>query len=211
MLYQQSSLPPKLRTKSTIIFDIIGFYYVTIESFIKRISYFHGLPVDARRAVIHHNSDTAGTFNSMFLVRESNALDNSAYSVGCTDIYGKANYNIMKKYLTQLEPNGILFKIMLSIIIFSGNCSIVALDYSENIATMTSTIYLFRTQNILVTMLWKYLNYQYGFSGAVKCFNSFIKFILNILRWTGETPVVEHWDMVDIIVENTARSLTIDN
>ncbi len=60
-------------------------------------------------------------------------------------------------------------------------------------------------------MFWKYLNYQYGFLGAVKCFNSLIKFILNIIRWSNDRPSAQHIDMVDTIIENTERSLTIED
>jgi hypothetical protein len=211
MLAQQSLLPPKLRLKATLILDIIGYYYSTMQSFLDRVGYFHDLPIDARRALIQHNSDTAGTYNSIFIVREANAVDNPDYLIGCCNIYGQENFNEFHKFLSKLEQNGTLVKIMLLIIAFSGNCSIVAPNHAETIDTISSTMPLIRIQNVLVTMLWKYLNYQYGFSGAVKCFNTFISFILNILRWTAERPVVQHWDMVDTIVENSARSLTIDD
>ncbi|CAF3374498.1 unnamed protein product [Rotaria sp. Silwood1] len=98
---------------------------------------------------------------------------------------------------------------MLLITAFSENCSIVSLDYTESMVTMTSTRSLVRIQNILVTMLWKYLIYQYGFLGAVKCFNSFIKYVLNIIRWTATNSSTQHSDMVDTIVENTTRLLTM--
>jgi hypothetical protein len=100
---------------------------------------------------------------------------------------------------------------MLLIIAFSGNCSLIIPGYTENHTRTTSVISLIRIQNILVTMFWKYLNYQYGFLGAVKCFNSLIKFILNILRWSNDRPSAEHIDMVDTIIENTERSLTIED
>jgi len=211
LLEQQSSLPPKLRSKSTITLDIIGFFYTTTQSFIKRIPFFNDLSIDARRAVIQHNSNTTGTFNSIFISRETNAMDSSSFVVGCCDLYGQENHDEYKKFLSKLEQNGIIFKIMLLILAFSGNCSIVALDTTENLETTASAKSLVHVQNILVTMLWKYLNYQYGFLGAIKCFNSFIKYILNILRWTEERSIVQHRDMVDTIVENTSRSLVIED
>jgi hypothetical protein len=211
LIEQQSSLPPKLRLKSTIILDIIGVFYLTTQSFIKRIPFFNDLSIDARRAVIQHNASTTGSYNSIFIMRETNAIDNSAYVVGCCNLYGEEIFNLLKKFISKLEQNGILFKIMLLILAFAGNCSIVIPDYSENQAIIESTISLNRIQNILVTMLWKYLNYQYGFLGAVQCFNSFIKFILNILRCKEERRNAQHSDMVDKIIENTARSLIIDD
>jgi hypothetical protein len=178
MLEQQSLLPPKLRTKSTTILDIIGFHYSTILAFFDRMAFFRDLPADSRRALVQRNSDTTGSYNSIFIVRESNALDNSAFAVGSSNVYGYENFLELKKFLSQLEHNGVLIKIMFSIIAFSGNCSIVIPDSKENLETISNTISFVNIQNVLVTMLWKYLNYQYGFGGAVRCFNSFIKFIL---------------------------------
>lgn len=209
MLEYQTSLPPKLRSKSTITLDIVKFFYSSIKSFVESVPFFQDLSVDARRAVVEHNFDTTGTLNSIFLVRETCALDSVAYVTGCSTVYGYDNLAELKKYVSQLEQNGILVKLMLLITAFAANCSIVTLDPRENLATITSAISLIRVQNIFVTMLWKYLIYQYGDLGAVRWFNSSIKYILNILRWTNEKHTPEHWEMVDNVVQHTSRALAI--
>lgn len=211
MLENQLSLPPKLRSKPSIVLDIIGFFYSTVQSFLQTTPLFNDLSINARRAVIQHNSDTIGTYNSLYIVRETNATDNPAYAVGCCNLYGPENFTRFKVFLSKLEPNGIIFKIMLLIIGFSGNCSLVMPRYSENLSSIESIRSINCVQNVLVTMLWKYLIYQYGFLGAIKCFNSFIKFILNILRWSAEGPTAQHSDMVDILIETTSRSLTMED
>ncbi|CAF0915168.1 unnamed protein product [Rotaria sp. Silwood1] len=209
LLEQQAAVPPKLRSKAKSTLDIIGYYYSAMISFLERVPYFHDLPIGARQALIQHNSITLGAYNSLLIVREANGLDYSSYIVGCQNLWGYENYILSKKFISTLEQNGTLVKIMLLITAFSENCSIVSLDYTESMVTMTSTRSLVRIQNILVTMLWKYLIYQYGFLGAVKCFNSFIKYVLNIIRWTAANPSTQHSDMVDTIVENTTRLLTM--
>ncbi|CAF0961525.1 unnamed protein product [Rotaria sordida] len=209
MLEHQASLPPKLRSKAKSTLDIVEYYYSTIQSFLERVPYFHDLSIDARRALIQHNSFTLGTYNSLLLIRETNAFDYSSYNFGCQNLYGYENCLMTKKFITTLEQNRTLVKIMLLITAFSENCSIVSLDYSQSMTTMTSTISLFHTQNILVSMLWKYLNYQYGFLGAAKCFHSFIQYVLNLIRWTARNPSTQHSDMVDTLIENTTRSLTM--
>ena len=161
--------------------------------------------------MVLRNCETAGKYNSIFLVREANALDYSAYTIGCCNLYGYENYLELKKFLAQLEPNGVLFKVMLLILAFSGNCSLVLPDYTAHHSRITSIISLIRIQNVLVTMFWKYLNYQYGFLGAVKCFNSLMKYILNIIRWGSDRPSAQHIDMVDTLIENTERSLIIED
>lgn len=114
----------------------------------------------------------------------------------------------MKHLMNQLEPNGVFFKLMLLVLCFSGNCSLVIL---ENPAPVTNIVELVHVQHVLVTMLWKYLNYQYGFAGAVKSFNSLVKFILNLIRWSNDRASAQHIDMVDTMVEKTAQSLTIED
>ncbi|CAF3328351.1 unnamed protein product [Rotaria socialis] len=211
MLEQQSSLPPKLRTKSTIILDIVGSYYSTIQSFLSNVPYYSDLSFDARRALIKHNSETVGSFHSVFIVRESNALNHESYIVGCSNIYGTENFDILRKFMSILDKNGTLVKAMLLIISFAGNCSKVVLDHSESMGIMSNTISSVRIQNILITMFWKYLIYQYGFLGAVKCFDSFIRYVLNIILWTETNDSVQHSDMLDTIIENTTRLLIVED
>lgn len=182
--------------------------YSTTQSFVQRVPLFLDLPLDARRAVIQRNSDTAGVYNSIFLVRESSALDYSAYVLGCSNLYGQQNYHQMKRFISQLDPNGIFFKLMLLIVSFSGNCSLVLPENHGQATNIVSTVHI---QHVLVTMFWKYLNYQYGFVGAVKCLNSLIKFILNIIRWSSDRVSAQHIDMVDTMIEQTAQSLTIND
>ena len=208
LLDHQASLAPKLRSKPMVTLDIVGYLYSTTQSFVQRVPLFFDLPIDARRGLIQRNSDTAGVYNSIFLVRESSALDYSAYVVGCSNLYGQENYLQLKKFISQLERNGTIFKLMLLILSFSGNCSLVLPENHIPAASIASVVHV---QHVLVTMFWKYLNYQYGFVGAVKCFNSLIKFILNIIRWSSERVSAQHIDMVDTMIEQTARSLTIDD
>lgn len=208
LLDRQATLAPRLRSKPMVILDIVGYLYSTTQSFVQRVPLFLDLSLDARRALIQRNSDTAGVYNSIFLVRESSALDYSAYVIGCSNLYGQENYHQLKKFISQLDPNGIFFKLMLLIVSFSGNCSLVLPENDIPAASIASTVHI---QHVLVTMFWKYLNYQYGFAGAVKSFNSLIKFILNIIRWSSERVSAQHIDMVDTMIEQTARSLTIDD
>ncbi|CAF4084464.1 unnamed protein product, partial [Adineta steineri] len=76
--------------------------------------------------------------------------------------------------------------------------------------SIPEAIHLIRIQNIFVTMLWKYLTYQYGYMGAVKHFDHLIKNYLDLLNRINANVSTQHWEMVDIIVEKTTHSLAID-
>ena len=72
---------------------------------------------------------------------------------------------------------------------------------------MSSSIVLVRVQHVFVTVLWKYLIYLYGLAGAVRWFDSSVRWILDVMRVTDERAKIEHAKMIDTIVEETTRSL----
>ncbi|CAF4964927.1 unnamed protein product [Rotaria sp. Silwood1] len=207
-LEQQSLLPPKLRlnpSKSILIFKVL---LSTLLPFIERSSYFHDLSIHTRQILIQNNSEIAGTLNSIFVMREINALDNMAFITSCTSIYGDEVIKHSVQLAARLETNGILVKIMILILAFSTNCSIINPYYSGSTMNLSSALSVLNIQSMLVTMFWKYLIYHYGFSGAVRCFNHLIKSVLDILYSANEMRNAQHEKMIDTLVEETKRSLT---
>lgn len=187
--------------------NIISYYYKTVQAYLSHVRFYNHLSMEARQALIQHNYNTVGSLNSIYIVRETDAVTNSSYAIGCSNIYGCENFSIFKDFISKLEKNGTLIKVMLIIAAFAGNCSIVSLARTESMEIMTTTVNLVQIQSTLVTMFWKYLVYQYGFSGAVKCFDSLIKYILNIMRWTEAYNNTNHSHMLDSVVDDTTRLL----
>jgi len=72
-----------------------------------------------------------------------------------------------------------LYKLMLMVLIFSSNCSIVVFNNEADVKTMASSIELMQMQDIYVTMFWKYLVYLYGYYGAAMRFAIIIKNVLD--------------------------------
>lgn len=160
---------------------------------------------------MQHNYETASTLNCVLIIREISALDNITFLTSCDQVYGYDIFKYSTHFVSRLESNGTLIKIMLLTLAFSTNCSITTPDYSENIKIIPNAMAIFNIQNVFVTMLWKYLIYQYGFIGSVRCFNSLIKYILDLLQSINEKKNAQHEKMIDAIVEETTRSLTINN
>ncbi|CAF5007124.1 unnamed protein product [Rotaria sp. Silwood1] len=210
-LEQQSSLPPKLRSKASQAILVFKVLLSTFQSFFERSSYFRNLSTKTRQILIENNSEIAGTLNSILVMREINALNNMTFITSCTTIYGddviKKSYHLT----TRLESNGIFVKLMILTLAFSTNCSIVIPHYTENRMTSSSALSVFHIECILVTMFWKYLIYHYGFSGAVRCFNHLIKSVLDILYSANEMRNTYHENLVDTLVEETKRSLINEN
>ncbi|CAF3681907.1 unnamed protein product [Rotaria sp. Silwood1] len=210
-LEQQSSLPPKLRLKPSKSILIFKVFFSTLQLFIERSPYFHDLSIHTRQILIQNNFETAGALNSIFLIRELKALDNMVFITNCTTIYGDKIIKHSDHLTARLEPNGILVKIMILILAFSTNCSIVIPHYSDNIMSLPSALSIFKIQSIFVTMFWKYLTYQYGFNGAVRCFNCLIKYILDILHSANENRNIQHEQMMKKLVEETKNLLKNEN
>lgn len=61
-----------------------------------------------------------------------------------------------------------------------------------------------------VNVLWKYMIYQYGFNKAVRCFDSLMKNILDILHiMENLANIKEHNQMINTLVKEAEYSLTI--
>jgi len=211
LLQQQTALPPKIRSKGSAAMFIIKYFYASVRSLLEKSPIFNQISDDARLTLIQHNADTIGSFNLTFVVRELNALANDAFLSGCSNLYGIETTKTADLLLSRLEPNGILVKVMMFICAYAGSCSIVRYNPIMMNWTKPNVLILFRVQEMLVTMFWKYLAYQYGFDGAVKRFSLLVKYLLDLLSHYYIRANAEHWQMVDSIVEESSRTLAVNH
>ena len=207
-LKEQSALPLKIRSKQVNTLQLIGMFYVAMQPFIERSPWFVNLPYDIRRMIIQNNLSGTGSFNAVLGTDEANLLDDEIYRRNCNEIYGKDYVAANTLFLSRLEPNKNLYKLFLMTLTFSNNCSLINLEHSAHwmpISTFHS-YHLLTIQNVFVTMLWKYLVYQYGHHGAIRCFVRLVKNYLDLLLRVHANQSTQHWQMVDTIVEQTAHS-----
>jgi len=149
----------------------------------------------------------------MFATGESKICDNEFYIAICNEIYGADFVKKSQRLMTRIESNGTLIKMMLSILAFSSNCSIVLPDhrYYLNNTSTTNSIILIRVQDIFIVILWKYLVYQYGFIEAVRRFDSLVKYHLDILNQINDVNSKQHLEMIDTLIVKTTNSLTLNH
>lgn len=205
-LQQQSARPLKIRSKLSSAFQMVTPFYLSMQPFVERSPYFHQLPSNSRRALLQHNSENAGAFNCIFLMKELNALENPAFLDACQAIYGPLIFPYLHLFVQRFETNGTLVKVIFLIHAFSTNCSVVNFMPKENLDDdYSGSLALLHVQNLLVTMFWKYLSYQYGFQGAVKRLDSLIKPIINILGNNNDDMNKNHLQMIDNLVEETSK------
>lgn len=189
---------------------MISQFFTGIQSLIENIPDLNSLSFSACRALTKHNFNSAGAYNGIYLCRELDLYNNPIFFNAASTYYGTEFLVNCAKNSARCDPNGSLIKMMLFVITFSTNCSIVTFDYNEYITIMSSSIDLIRIQNAYVTMLWKYLVYLYGFKTAAIRFSSLVKNILDIIHMLELMPKNEKHDlMVEEIAVETERALVV--
>ena len=144
------------------------------------------------------------------MAKEMNIFTNEIYSKYIDNIYGNGYSKSIIQASQRLDQNGTLIKVLLMILIFSSNCTIGTNDLYDEITVDTRIIN--RIQNVFVTLLWKYLDYQYGFNEAILRFLSLVKSLLDFIQRMNQGSKIEkHWTMVKNVIEQTTSSLKIED
>ena len=97
----------------------------------------------------------------------------------------------------KLEPNGNLLKLMIFVLIFSSNCSIVLfspIQYHQYVVQhkmkRLTTLELLKMQDVYVTLLWQYMVYLYGYDQAALRFAGIIKCVIDMFSRVEDLPML---------------------
>ena len=211
-LAERSTLPPKLRLKLSDTIDFLTRTYTTILPLMERSPHLVYLSNYSYRILLEHNLVYTAVLNGFILAHETDSYHDSTYMSACSVLFGS---DFMMKHAqdaTRLVPNGNLYKLMLYVLIFSSNCSIVVFNGEDEIKSNPCTVEFVRIQNIYVTMLWKYLLYLYGYNQAAIQFSRIIKNVLDMFARVEE--LLTNWafqKMVEKIAEQIKLSTIIIN
>ncbi|CAF3994348.1 unnamed protein product, partial [Adineta steineri] len=177
-------LPVRLRIKPLTALSYMNKSLSTIQTILKRSPYFHSLSLNSRRSLIQNNTYLTTNLNSIFVSSEIDRLNNMNFSMSFNTLLGTDCVTQFSAILKRIDSNSISMKLMLFIIVFSSNCSIIIFNNQQNLKNKSTSIELVQIQNIFVTLLWKYLIYQYGYTEPIRRYCSLIKFVLDILYET---------------------------
>jgi len=90
---------------------------------------------------------------------------------------------ITNRLIYQLEENTILFKLFISVLLFSTNLSIVSYkNFDENYSYQLN-----QYENIFIDLLWKYMLYKYDSQECIYRFSMMIKILLDLLNQLYQT------------------------
>jgi hypothetical protein len=154
----------------------------SLISFVRCIPDFQILTTNEQRSLLERNIEGISGINFIFVTRDSDCMDSSAFLTNIASIYGSEVIPRMKYLQAQLDSDSTLIKLILVIIAFSSNCSaLIVPENMHNDTLLLGTFRLFGSQNVYVELLWKYMVYRYGYHGTVIRFAYLIKEILYLL------------------------------
>lgn len=211
-LKHESSLPIKLRAKASGAANYLFRSIQSAQKLLQECPHFHTLQLGTRRALVKNNLIFTGSVNAMIIGHEVDLWNNGDYGMSLDALFGPGSF---EKYLSvpkRMDTNGILFKMILFTIGFSSNYSIITTNQSMETSRSLDSVSMVQMQDIYVTLLWKYLVYQYGFTEAVLRYASVIKTLLDVLTAMEEFIDTEVYQQsMGKAVFDMERLLIIDN
>ncbi|CAF1500913.1 unnamed protein product [Adineta ricciae] len=176
----------------------------------KKSPYFYSLPLDAQKYLVHHNIYATSSLKALYLTRQADLWNNEDFQISYIELYNESTLKRTAAMSQRLDPNGLYVKIMLYIIAFSSNYSIVNYNALENSSDSSNLKRLTSVQDICASLLWKYLTYQYSFQESVIRYSSLIKILLDILSILEyKINIHEFNKMMNNIVEQTEQSFVL--
>ncbi|UJR11565.1 hypothetical protein I4U23_015745 [Adineta vaga] len=111
-----------------------------------------------------------------------------------------------------VHHNDSLVKLFLFVMLFSSNCSPLTLNSSYYSESVSNSLELLHIQDIFVTILWKYLVYQYGSIEATIRYVLLVKTIVDLIsvkEQMSSVPIYE--EMMNETMLEIKHSLIIHN
>lgn len=205
----QLMLPLKVRSKPTTALNIYRRFYALFIPFVQRTRYFHEISFETSEELTQNNFRGFGIFHSGYIMRELNGLHDPLLRSGLSTFYTGDVESKMERFVSRLESDPSLIKIILMILAFSPNSSIVSFDMSSRNYIAGNSLTISKIQDTIVTMFWKYLLYKYGFVAAVQRLSSHVKYLIDMLQTAHEQQGEQIRAVVHTMIDDAKQSLTI--
>lgn len=208
----ESSLPVKRRTHMSLAASYISRFIQSVQGLFEECPHFRTLPLSSRRALMKNNLFLTGSVNGMIVGHEVGLWTNSNFGMSCDALFGLGFYEKCVTIPKRMDFNMLLFKMILYVLGFSSNYSVIGTNPSMEAHSSFDVVSVLQVQDVYVTLLWKYLDYQYGFSEAVLRYASLIKTVLDVLNCLDESAnATVTQQSIGMAVSHIERLLIIDN
>ena len=144
--------------------------------------------IGEQSSLFHRNFNSVVSLYSALVFRQTGIIHRPDLITSFAAIYGSEMMIKLIQISKQLNVDHTTIKLMLLILAFSSNCSMV--DYqtqTHDDSLLTGTFRLFGSQNAYVMILWQHMVCQYGYYKAAYCFSELIGFSLKLTRSLGIT------------------------
>ncbi|CAF1015701.1 unnamed protein product [Adineta ricciae] len=189
---------------------LISTFYTAVESFLHATADFQILTIAEQRSLFQRNLHGVFLFCATSMLRNAGILGNSRNQRIVVPVYGQAVVDRLSKISTTLNSNIPIVKLIHIVFGFSTNC--FAVTYRKNAdrdALLHGSFRLFGSQNVYITILWKYMVYQYGFQESVVRFSTLVGKMLDLISISSDVynENAYHQILVDDLVENAQAAL----
>ncbi len=164
---------------------MVTIMYTSMKSCIRFVLDFEKFTASEQFTLLEYNLSTITIFGFVFILSPAIINNKVKYIDLWTTIYGSDIVHQAKNIDKQLSNDLTIVKLMLVVLTFSSNCSII--DVHENMfndSLFYDTHRFLGSQNVYVELLWKYMIYRYGYHNTVLHFSRLIDIFLNLIKYT---------------------------
>lgn len=179
-LAERSKLPIKMRSKISLSTDFLMKTVTCVENIVAQSYDVRRLSIAARYRLVKNNAIHVGGFNAAMVDKYLGLCTNDDFSALFSKTYTPVGHAKVIRLIKKMDDDMKLLEILLFIMMFSTNFSIVRYDPTDDMRTVPSSLELFRIQNKYATTLWKYMEYRFGESETVLRYSSMVMSMIEI-------------------------------
>jgi hypothetical protein len=161
-----------------------------MASFINSTPDFQILTVTDQCSLFQRNLNGIVNLYSVVVFRDAGVINNFHCVKSFASIYGLELMVEALRINKQLDVDLKIIELMLLILAFSSNCSIVNFQQEiHNDSLLSGTHRLLGSQNVYVEVLWKYTTFHYGYYNSALRFARLIKLSLDLIKYSANAYI----------------------
>lgn len=197
---EQNALPMKMRYKSACVSQFVGSLIGGAQLLFEKNADFLSLSPHDRSLLLHGKLKYIGGLSLCLIVQSTGLFNDPAYCHTNEIVFGPATLTGEKRTGAQLDPDIVLVKLLLTMLLFSTmDYTIYAAAAPVNFDDVQAIV---RIQDAYTELAWRYLIYKYDYVYAVRCFSKLLRCIFNANEATVEAAARDEYNQ---LVETTIR------
>ncbi|CAF1558902.1 unnamed protein product [Adineta ricciae] len=192
------------------ILKIVILSSLSTRSILNSTPDFRILTVNEQCSLIERNFNGITPLYTTAVLRDLDAIHNYLFMKNLTSMFGIGVVQQGVRFYQQLDNDPTIIKLMLIILGFSSNCTIIDSKNGEyNDSLLCGTHRLLGSQNSYTELLWKYMVYNYGYYVSAVRFTRLMTVCLNLIKASANVYMTHraYQALVNGIIDNTKKLL----